>query len=202
MSLLFNMLSRLVIAFLTRSKHLLISWLQSLSAVILEPPKIKSVIVSIVSPSVCHEVMGLDALILVFWIVKCLNLTPCPATLTWLPRILFLPMDRDFLWELQVNSPWSYLTVIIMMPQINHLTIVLGYTAPLLYPFSNSELPSVVCTAHTSILLPCNVLYYSGFIFQKFPMVYALPREGNIFLFSNVVKGFKNYLFIYLSIIL
>ena len=65
-SLLFNMLSRLVIAFLPRSKHLLISWLQSPSAVILEPPKIKSVTVSIVSPSVCHEVMGPDAMILVF----------------------------------------------------------------------------------------------------------------------------------------
>ena len=65
-SLLFNMLSRLVIAFLLRSKHLLISWLQSPSAVILEPKKIKSLTVSIVSPSICHEVMGLDAMILVF----------------------------------------------------------------------------------------------------------------------------------------
>ena len=63
-SLLFNMLSRLVIAFLPRSKHLLLSWLQSLSAVILEPKKIKSAIVFIVSPSICHEVMGLDAMIL------------------------------------------------------------------------------------------------------------------------------------------
>ena len=66
MSLLFNMLSRLVTAFLPRSKRLLISWLQSPSAVILEPPKIKSLIVSIVSPSIYHEVMGLDAMILVF----------------------------------------------------------------------------------------------------------------------------------------
>ena len=66
MSLLFNMFSRLVIAFLPRSKHLLISWLQSPSAVILEPKKIKSVIVSIVSPSIYHEVMGPDAMILVF----------------------------------------------------------------------------------------------------------------------------------------
>ena len=57
MSLLFNMLSRLVIAFLPRSKHLLISWLQSSSAVILEPKKIKSVTVCIVPPSICHEVM-------------------------------------------------------------------------------------------------------------------------------------------------
>ena len=61
MSLLFNMLSRLVITFLPRSKSLLISWLQSLSAVILEPPKMKSDTVSTVSPSICHEVMGPDA---------------------------------------------------------------------------------------------------------------------------------------------
>ena len=65
-SLLFNMLSRLVITFLPRSKRLLISWLQSPSAVILEPKRIKSVTVSIVSPSVCHEVMRQDAMILVF----------------------------------------------------------------------------------------------------------------------------------------
>ena len=64
--LLFNMLSKLVIAFLPRSKHLLISWLQSPSAVILEPKKIKSVTVSIVSPSIYHEVMGLDAMVFVF----------------------------------------------------------------------------------------------------------------------------------------
>ena len=60
MSLLFNMLSRLVITFLSRSKRLLISWLLSPSAVLLEPPKIKSVTVSIVSPSICHEVKGLE----------------------------------------------------------------------------------------------------------------------------------------------
>ena len=65
-SLLFNMLSRLVITFLPRSKHLLISWLQSPSALILEPPKIKSATVSTVFPSICHEVMGLDAMILSF----------------------------------------------------------------------------------------------------------------------------------------
>ena len=66
MSLLFNMLSRLDITFLPSSKHLLISWLQSPSAVILEPPKIKCVTISTVSPSFCHEVMGPDAVILVF----------------------------------------------------------------------------------------------------------------------------------------
>ena len=66
MSLPFNMLSRLAIAFLPGSKHLLISWLQSPSAVILKPKKIKSVTVSIVSPSICHGVMGLDAMIFIF----------------------------------------------------------------------------------------------------------------------------------------
>ena len=66
MSLLFNILFRLVITLLSRSERLLISWLQSPSAVILEPPQIKSVTVSIVSPSICHEVMRPDAVILVF----------------------------------------------------------------------------------------------------------------------------------------
>ena len=66
MFLLLNMLSRLLITFLPRSKRLLISWLQSPSAVILEPEKIKFVTVSIVFPSLCHEVMGLDAMMLVF----------------------------------------------------------------------------------------------------------------------------------------
>ena len=66
MSLLFNTLSRCVIGFLPRSKDLLISWLQLPSTVILKPNKIKSVTVSIVSPSICHEVMGLDIMMLVF----------------------------------------------------------------------------------------------------------------------------------------
>ena len=79
MSQLLNMLSRLVITFLPRSKPLLISWLQSPSAVILEPRKIKSVTVSTVSPSICREVIGLDAMILVFWM---LTLKPNSLTQT------------------------------------------------------------------------------------------------------------------------
>jgi len=70
MSLLFDMLSRVVIAFLPRSKRLWISWLQSPCAVILEPKKIKPVTVSPVSPSICHEVMGPDDMILVFWMAR------------------------------------------------------------------------------------------------------------------------------------
>ena len=70
MSLLFNTLPRLVITFLPRSKHLLISCLQSPSAVVLKPPKIKSATISTVFPSIHHEVMGLDAMILVFWMLS------------------------------------------------------------------------------------------------------------------------------------
>ena len=69
-SLLFNILSRFAIVLLPRNKHLLISWIQWLYTVILEPRKIKSVTVSIVSPSICLEVMGLDAMILVFWMLS------------------------------------------------------------------------------------------------------------------------------------
>ena len=84
MSLLFNMLSRLVIAFLPRSKRLLISWLQSPSAVILEPPKIKSVTVLIVSSSTCLEVMGPDVMILVFWM---LSFKPTFSLFTFIKRL-------------------------------------------------------------------------------------------------------------------
>ena len=70
MTLIINMLSRLVIAFLPRSKHLLISWLHSPSAAILELKKIKSLTLSIVSPATCHEVKGTDAMILVFWMLS------------------------------------------------------------------------------------------------------------------------------------
>ena len=94
MSLLFNILSRFVIIFLPRSKHLLISWQQSPSAVILELRKIKSDTVSTVSPSICHEVMGPDAMFLVFWM---LNFKPTVSlsSFTFIKRLLsslhFLP---------------------------------------------------------------------------------------------------------------
>ena len=86
MSLLFNMLSRLVITFLPNSKCLLISWLQSPSAVILEPRKIKSATVSTVSPFICHEVMGLDAMILVFWMLS-LKPTFSLSSFTFIKRL-------------------------------------------------------------------------------------------------------------------
>ena len=85
-SLLFNKVSRLVITFIPRRKHLLISWLQSPSAVILEPQKIKSLTIPIVYPSICHEVMGLYAMVLVFWM---LNFKPAfsLSSLTFIKRL-------------------------------------------------------------------------------------------------------------------
>ena len=89
MALLFNMLSRLIITFLPRSMCLLIAWLQSLSVVILEPPKIKSATVSTVSPSICHEVIGPDAMILVFWMLS-FNPTFSLSSFTFIKRLLMI----------------------------------------------------------------------------------------------------------------
>ena len=110
-SLLFNTLSRLVIAFLPRSKRLLISWLQSPSAVILEPPKIKSVTVSIVCPAICHEVMGPDALILVF---RMLNFKPALHSLLSLSS---RGSSSSSLSSISVVS-FPYLRLLIFLPAI------------------------------------------------------------------------------------
>ena len=111
MSLLFNMLSRLVITFLLRSKHLLNSWLQSPSPVILEYKKIKSATVSTVSPSICHEVMGPDAMILVFWM---LNFKPTfSLSFTFVKRLF----SSSSLFAIRVVSS-AYLMLLIFLPGI------------------------------------------------------------------------------------
>ena len=112
MSLLFNMLSRFVIAFLPKSKHLLISWLQSLSAVILEPKKIKSVTVPIISPSICHEVMWPDAMILVF---QMLTFKPVFAlsSFNFIKRVF----SSSWLFTIWVVSS-AYLRLLIFLPAI------------------------------------------------------------------------------------
>ena len=107
----FNMLSRLVIALFPRSKCLLISWLQSPSAVILEPPKIKSLTVSIVSPSTCHEVMGLDAMILVFWMLS-FKPTFSLSSFTFIKRLFSSSFSA-----IRVVSP-AYLRLLIFLPAI------------------------------------------------------------------------------------
>ena len=124
MSLLFNMLSRFVIGFLLRSKCLLISWVQSPSAVILVPKKIKSVTISTFPPSICHEVMGLDAMILVFWMLSfkpALHSPLSPSSRGSLVRLSFLPLEWYhlhiwgywyFSWQswfqLVIHSAWHF----------------------------------------------------------------------------------------------
>ena len=110
-SLLFNMLFRLVITFLPRNKYLLISWLQPQTAVIVEPPKIKSATVSTVSPSICHEAMGPDAMILVFWM---LSFKPT-FSLSSFPFIKRL-FSCSFLAIRVVSS--AYLSLLIFLPAI------------------------------------------------------------------------------------
>ena len=112
MSLLFNMLSSLIIAFLPRSKCLLISWPQSPSAVILEPSKIKSFIVSIISPSICHEVMGPDAMIFVFWMMS-LKPTFSLSSFTFIKRLF---SSSSFSAIRMVFS--AYLRLLIFLPAI------------------------------------------------------------------------------------
>ena len=112
MSLLFNMLSRLVIAFLPKSKCLLISWLQSSSAVILEPPKIKSDTVSTVSPSISHKVMGPDAMILVFWMLS-FKPTFSLSSFTFIKRLF----SSSSLSAIRVVSS-AYLRLLIFLPAI------------------------------------------------------------------------------------
>ena len=111
MSLLFNMLSSLVITFLPKSKHLLISWLQSPSAVILEPPKIKSTTVSTVFPYICYEVMGQDAMILVFWMLSLSQLFHFPLSL---PRKSLLSSSLS---AIRVVSS-AYLRLLTFLPAI------------------------------------------------------------------------------------
>ena len=108
-------IARFVIAFLPSSKHLLISWLQSPFAVILEPKKMKSVTVSIVSPSICHEVMGLDAIILVFWMLS-FKPTSSLSFFTFIKRLF----SSSSLSAIRVVSSdvisVSYLTLLILLP--------------------------------------------------------------------------------------
>ena len=112
MSLLFNMLSRFFIAFLPRSKPLLISWLQSPSAVILEPKKMKSVTVSTVSPSICYEVMGLDAMIFVFWMLS-FKAAFSLSSFTFIKRLF----SSSSLFTVRVVSS-AYLKLLIFYPVI------------------------------------------------------------------------------------
>ena len=111
----FNMLSRLVITYLPRSKHLLISWLNSQSAVILEPQKIKS---ATVFPSICHEVMGLDAMIFIFWMLS-FKPTFSLSSFTFIKRLFSSSLSA-----IRVVSS-AYLRLLIFLPAI----LILAYAS-------------------------------------------------------------------------
>ena len=131
MSLLFNMLSRLVITFIPRSKCLLISWLQSPYAVIWEPPKIKSATVSIVSPSICHEVMGPNAMILVFWMLS-FKPTFSLSSFTFIKRLF----SSSSLSAIRVISS-AYLRLLVFLPAI--LIPTCASSSPAKYLICHSE---------------------------------------------------------------
>ena len=107
MSLLLNILSRLVVAFLPRSKHILVSWLHSPSPVILEPKKIKSVTVSIFSPRICHEVMETDAVTLAFWMLSFKPAFPLSSfTVLWEQSCSLIMSAEEGRWKDAFQHPW------------------------------------------------------------------------------------------------
>ena len=149
-SLLFNMLSRFVIAFLPRSKRLLISWLESPSEVILELKKIKSLAVSIVSPSICHEMIGPDAMIFVFWMLSFKPVIPL-YSFTFIKRLFSYSSAirvvssaylRLLIFLLAVLIPAcdSSCSAFLMMYSAYKLNIQGGNIQPSCTPFSNFSL--------------------------------------------------------------
>ena len=134
MSLLLNVLSRLVIAFLSRNKCLLISWLQSPSAVILEPPQNK---VCTVSPSISHEVMGQDAMILVFWMLS-FKRTFSLSSFTFIKRLF----SSSSLSTIRVVSS-AHLRLLIFLLAILVCMYTIQSTKWWLFPVSNRELLKV-----------------------------------------------------------
>ena len=197
MSLLFNVLSRLVIAFLPRNRHLLIPWLQSPSAVILEPPKRKSVTVSTVSPSICHEVMGPDAMILVFWMLS-FKPTCSLSSFTFIKRLF----SYSSLSAIRVVSS-AYLRLLIFLPAIliptcaspspafllmysacklNKQVTALMYSIPYLEPVCCS-MSSSNCCFMTCIQISQEadqVVWYSHLLknFPQFAMIHTVKGFG------------------------
>ena len=162
MSLLLNMLSRLLIAFLPRSKRLLISWLKSPSAVILEPPEIKSLTVSIVSPSICHEVMGSDAMILVFWMLSFKPVfhslvSPSSSTKGSLVPFCFLPLAWYHLHYLRLLI--FILAVLILACDSSSLVFPMVYSACKLHKQGDNIQPwCIPFPILIQSIVPCPVL--------------------------------------------
>ena len=171
MSLLFNMLSRFVIAFLPRSKCLLISWLQSSSAVILETKKIKSVTAYTFPPSVCHEVMGSDLNFLKLSFKSICHCPPSPSSRGSLVAFLFLPLEWYHLhiWSCWYFSwqPWFQLVIL----PTQHFTWCVMYSTHNVNKQSDSIQPW--CTPFpilNQFVVPCPVLTVASWPVCRFHM--------------------------------
>ena len=198
MSQLFNMLSRLVIAVLPMSKYLLISWLQSPSAVVLEPKKIKSVTVSIVSPSICYEVMGLNAMIFIFWMLS-FKPTFSLYSFTFIKRLFSSSLSAINM----VSS--AYLRSLIFLPTIlipvcasSILTFCMMYSAYKLNKQGDNIQPC--CTPLLILnqsIVPCMVLTVATWPTYKFIRRQVrwsgIPISKNFpqFVMIHAVKGFS-----------
>ena len=171
MSLFFNTLSRFVIAFLPRSKHLLISWLQSPSAVILEPKKIKPDTVSTVSPSICHEVMGPDAMIFVYWMLSFKSPFSL-SSFTFIKRLF----SSSLLSAIRVVSS-AYLRLLIFLPGIlipayasSSLTFHMMYSAYKLNKQGDNIQPwHTPFPIWNQSVVPCLVLTGASWLHTGFP---------------------------------
>ena len=194
MSLLFNMWSRVVITFLPRSKYLLILWLHSRPEVILEPQKIKSDTVSTVSPSVCHEVMGPDAMILVFWM---LSLKPTFSLSSFTIKGLFsssllsaIGLCHLHIWGYWYFS-WQSWFQLVLLPA-HHSCMM--YSAYKLTKQSDSIQPW--CTPFpiwNQSVVPCLVLIAASWLAYRF-----LKRQVS---WSGILISFKIFQFVVIHIV-
>ena len=194
MSLLFNTLSRLVIAFLPRNNRLLISWLQSPSTVILEPKKIESVTASIVSPSLCHEVMELDAMIFVFWM---LSYKPAfsLSSFTFIKKLF----NSSSLSAIRVVSS-AYLRLLIFLPTVlipacdsSSLTFYKMYSTCKLNKQSDNIQPwHTPCPILNQSVVPCPVLPVASWPAYRF-----LRRQVKCSGIPICLRNFHNFFVIY-----
>ena len=185
------MLSRSDIAFLPRSKCLLISWLQSPSAMILDPKKIKSVTISSVSPSICHEVMGLDAMILVFWM---LSFKPAfsLSSLTFIKKLF----SSSSLSAIRVVSS-AYLRLLIFLLAIlipacasSSLAFHLMYsTCKLKYQGDNIQPWRTAYPIWNQSVVPCLVL--SNYCFLT--CIQVSQEAGKVVWYSRLLKNFPQF---------
>ena len=183
------MLSRLVIAFIPRSKHPLISWLQSPSAVILEPPKIKSLIVSIVSPSICHEVMVPDVIILVFWMLS-FKATFSLSSFTFIKRLFSSSLSAT-----KVVLSSAYLRLLIFLPSILipawaliSLAFHMVYSAYKLNKQGDNIQPWCSSPMWNESAVPCPVLTVASW------PAYISQEAGKMVWYSHLFKYFPSSL--------